>query len=345
MAAGFRILVCAAGVAWQAAAPLATIQERLDRVKAELYSRTDRLNENVKELKQILALDPRSADGHLLLGIAYSTWGSKELKGEAVGEFRQALDLNPRLVQVRFFLAHLYLDLGRAVRAREELEAALAQTPGNPEFLALLGESERQLKNPSRAVEVTRQALQADSTFAPARFYLGLALLDAGQRDEAIKELEQVVRAGAPVTDAYRALGSAYIEAGRTAEAIETLSQGLRVDSASSEMRIALARAYRSQGRLEKADAQLTLGKPAFAKASAGKPNAASASSADYPYQQVEIDFHLERGMIKLQRGQLAAAAEAFQKVLALEPDHEAAIRELAEVNRRLRAKKPGGGR
>ena len=143
----------------RAAAP---IQERLDRVKADLYSRTDRLDENVKELKQILALDPRSADAHMLLGIAYSTWGSKELKGEAIGEFRQALDLNPRLVQVRFFLAHLYLDLGRAVRAREELEAALAQTPGNPEFLALLGEAERQLKNPRRAVEVTRQALQAD---------------------------------------------------------------------------------------------------------------------------------------------------------------------------------------
>src|SRR6187401_3087936 len=177
MPAGFYTLVFAALVAWQAAAPPPPIQERLERVKADLYSRTDRLDENVKELKQILAVDPRSADAHMLLGIAYSTWGSKELKGEAIGEFRQALDLNPRLVQVRFFLAHLYLDLGRAVRAREELEAALVQTPGNPDFLALLGETERQLKNPSRAVEMTRRALQADPAFAPARYYLGRALL------------------------------------------------------------------------------------------------------------------------------------------------------------------------
>ena len=73
----------------------------------------------MKELKQILALDPRSADAHMLLGIAYSTWGSRELKGEAIGEFRQALDLNPRLAEVRFYLARLYLDLGRpAERAR-----------------------------------------------------------------------------------------------------------------------------------------------------------------------------------------------------------------------------------
>src|SRR5829696_132159 len=200
MPGGFRLLVFAALLASQApAAP--PIQERLERVKADLYSRTDRLDENVKELKQILAADPRSADAHMLLGIAYSTWGSKELKGEAIGEFRQALDLNPRLVQVHFFLAHLYLDLGRAVRAREELNAGLAQSPGNPEFLALLGEAERRLKNPRRAVEVTRQALQADPSLAPARHYLGLALLDAGQRDDGIKELEHVVRARAAVPD------------------------------------------------------------------------------------------------------------------------------------------------
>lgn len=336
MLGGFRTLVCAAIVVWQAAVPQPTIQERIERVRADLYSRTDRLDENVRELKQILAIDPRSADAHMLLGIAYSTWGSKELMGEAIGEFRQALDLNPRLVQVRFFLAHLYLGLGRAVRAREELEAGLAQTPGNPEFLALLGEAERQSKNPRRAVELTRQALQADPSFGPARYYLGLALLDAGERDGAIKELEHVVRARAAGADAYLALGSAYVDAGRAAKAIETLTQGLRIDSARSELHIALARAYRSQGLLDKADAQLLLGRPKRASLS---------DSSDYPYQQVELDFHLERGMVKAQRGQLSAAAEAFRKVLELEPNHEAATRELADVNRRLRAKKPGGGR
>src|SRR5258705_1422192 len=97
MLAGIRTWVCAALVAWQTAAPPA-IQERLDRVRADLFSRTDRVSENVRELKQILALDPRSADGHMLLGIAYSTLGSKELKGEAIGEFRQALDLDPPLL-------------------------------------------------------------------------------------------------------------------------------------------------------------------------------------------------------------------------------------------------------
>jgi len=333
MPAAFPIWLCAAIVASQAAvAP--PIQERLDRVRADLFSRAEHLSEDVRELKQILALDPRSPEGHMLLGIAYSTLGSKELKGEAIGEFRQALDLNPGLVQVRFYLAHLYLDLGRAARAREELEAGLATAPGNPEFLALLGESERRMKNPQRAVEVTRQALQADEGFAQARYYLGLALLDLARRDEAIKELERVVESAPAVTDTYLALGNAYADAGRNAEAVDTLTQGLRVDSTRAELRIALARAYRMAGSLQKADAQLALAVP---------KREARADSSDYPYQQVELDFQLERGLVKLQRGQLAAAAQAFKKVLELEPAHEAATRGLAEVNRRLRAKKPGG--
>jgi tetratricopeptide (TPR) repeat protein len=336
MPAGFRMVVCALITAAQVTAP-PPIQERLDRVRTDLFSRAERLTEDVRELKAILALDPRSAEAHLLLGVAYSTQGAKDLKGEAIGEFRQALDIDPGLVTVRFFLAHLYLDLGRAARAREELEAALVRTPGNPEFLALLGEAERQLKNPTRAIEVTRQALQADPSFAQGRYYLALALLDAGQRDEAIKELEQVVRAGVPIADPYRALGAAYVDAGRAAEAIQTLTDGLRLAPGRPDLVIALARAYRSRGLLDKADAQL---------AALGAPKRAALSdSSDYPYQQVELDFYLERGMIKLQRGQLAAAAEAFKKVLEFEPAHEAATRELAEVNRRLRAKKPGGGR
>jgi tetratricopeptide (TPR) repeat protein len=334
MTAGFRLVACAALVAWQAASQ-GTVQERLDRVRAELFSRPDRVHENVGELKQVLAIDPRSADAHMLLGIAYAALGTKELKGEAIGELRQALELNPRLVEVRFYLARLYLDLGRPGRAREELDAALEQMPGHPEFLALLGETERRLKNPRRAIEVTRQALQADQTFGPARYYLGLALLDAGQRDEGIKELEQIVRAGAPVADAYLALGGAYTDAGRGAEAADILSRGLRIEPARPDLHIALARAYRSMGQLEKADAQLTLGNP---------KRAPLADSSDYPYQQVELDFHLERGLVKLGRGQLAAAAEAFKKVLALEPSHDAATRGLAEATRRLRSKQPGAG-
>jgi tetratricopeptide (TPR) repeat protein len=243
--------------------------------------------------------------------------------GEAVAELRQALALDPGLAPAHLYLAHIYLDLGRARRAREELETALVQVPGNPHLLALLGEAERQLKNPRRSVEVIRQALQADESFAQARYYLGLALYDLGQRDEAIAELERVVRSGPNVVDAYVALGTAYLEAGRLDGALQTLSHAALIDPTRPDIRVQLARAYRSTGSLDKAEEQLGLATP--------RGNATLASSY-FQHQQVEFDLYRERGLVKLQRGQLAAAARAFKKALEMDPDDGLTNRYLAEV-------------
>jgi tetratricopeptide (TPR) repeat protein len=331
----FRVLVVCLVAGFIAGAPLASpaasqadaakasIQERLNRIREGLFSGTGRVDEAIRDLKGILALDPGSAEGHLLLGIAYRTQGSPELVGEAVAELRQALALNSSFVPARFYLAHIYLDLGRAERAREELETARAQAPANPQFLALLGEAERQLKNPRRSLELNRQALQIDESFAEARYYLGLALYDLGQRDEAINELERVVQSGPKVVDAYLSLGTVYLEAGGFDKALGVLLQGTKIDPARSDIRIQMARAYRSKGLLVKAEEQLKLATP---KGASGLPSSFS------QHQQVEFDFYLEQGLVKLQRRQLEAAAAAFRKVLDIDPHHGPTNRHLAEV-------------
>jgi tetratricopeptide (TPR) repeat protein len=331
----FRVLIvcllvgCVAGAARaslaasQADAGKVSIQERLNRLREGLFAGTGRVSDAIDELKGILALDPGSAEGHLLLGIAYRTQGSPDLVGEAVAELRQALALNSGFVPARFYLARIYLDLGRAGRAREELETALAQAPGNPQFLALLGEAERQLKNPRRSLELNRQALQIDGSFAEARYYLGLALFDLGQRDEAIKELERVVQSGPKVVDAYLSLGAVYLEAGRFDNALAVLLQGTKIDPSRSDVRIQMARAYRSKGLLAKAEEQLKLATP---KGTGTLPSSFS------QYQQVEFDFYLEQGLVKLARGQLEAAAAAFRKVLDIDSNHGPANRYLADV-------------
>jgi tetratricopeptide (TPR) repeat protein len=299
----------------------ASVQERLNRVKADLFDRAAKIDEDIRELKDILALDPRSPEAHLLLGIAYRTVGSADMMGEAVAELRQALTLNPDFVQARFYLAHLYRDLGQPSRAREELQAAVAQVPGNPQFLALLGETERQLGNPRRSVELNRQALQIDESFAQARYYVGLALFDLNQRGEAIEELERVVRSGPKAVEAYLALGTAYVEADRLDEAVATLQQGRKIDPSRPDIRIQLARAYRLKGLLDKADEQLTITLPQR-----------TATAASPVGQQLESDLYLERGIVRLQQGRLEAAATAFKKVLDMDSNNGPATLGLAEV-------------
>src|SRR5215471_3342570 len=81
--------------------------DQLERIKADLFSRAEHLDQDVRELKDILAADPRSAEAHTLLGIAYRAIGTQDLMGESIAEFRQALDIDPSLVPVRLYLARV----------------------------------------------------------------------------------------------------------------------------------------------------------------------------------------------------------------------------------------------
>ena len=254
--------------------------------------------------------------------------GTEDLVGEAKAEFVQALALKPELVPARVYLAQLYLDLGRPGPAREVLAAGLTLSPADPQLLALAAQAERQLGHPDRAMELAKQVLASDESFAQARYYLGLALLDLRRRDEGIKELERVVQ-GTRVADANLALGSAYIEAGRIPEAIEVLRQGTVIDPRQRDIRIALARAYRSSGALARADEQLSL----------ARPKAAGTQASPFLQQQTDPDFYLELGLLRMQQGRLEAASQAFRKVLDLQPDHQEASRRLAEVRRLLQSK------
>jgi tetratricopeptide (TPR) repeat protein len=307
----------------QQADPKVQAQQRLARVRAELYSGKGRPDEAVKELKEILAIDPESAEAHALLGIAYRATGAPEMMGEAVAELRQAIDLDPKFAPARYFLANIYRELGRNERAREELQAALEETPNNAQFLTLLAEVERLLKNPKRSLELLEQSLSIDPSSAQAHYYLGLTLLDLGESKRAIAELERVVKAGQKRPEVYLSLGAAYLDAGRIDEGLEILNQATQLDPARPDIRVALARAYRLKGALDKAAAQLALAAP---------QENASVSSPFVQQRDLEYERYQELGILKLRQGQLDAAAAAFLKVLEMNPENGPVNRDLADL-------------
>ena len=341
----FHLLCLALIVGGPAASPVSAaqsvpsreVQQALERIGADLFSAQPRTEAAIKELKAILAADPDLAEGHMLLGLAYRAQGAPDLLSEAVAELRQALALKPSLMLARVALARVYLDMSRATRAREELESALAEMPGNPQLLSLLGETERRLGNPARAVELNRQALQANPSFEQARYYLGLALLDQRQYADAIREMQQVVKSGVNPAEASLGLGSAYLAAGRTDDAIAALREAARHDPSRGETHIHLSRAYRAKGLPNEALKQLKL----------AAPSAANGLSA--LYRGLDVDLHMEEGLVRMDLGQLEAAAKAFQRVLEADAGHAAAKQKLTEVRKRLQEKnrsgKPGAAR
>jgi tetratricopeptide (TPR) repeat protein len=320
---GLLATPAALAVAAQSSSSETVVQQRLNRLATDIFAPTPNIQNDIRELKEVLAEDPNRAEAHLLLGVAYRRLGTPDVTSEAIAELRQAVSLNPRLLAARMHLAYLYLDIGRPQRAREEIDAALEHAPGNPQLLALGGEAERQLKNPQRAMELAQQALKGDPSSAEARYYLGLALFDLGKRADAIKELEQVVASGQAVADAYLSLGMLYIEAGSLDAAVKTLMHGVQLDTTRVDLRVQLARAYRSKGLLDKAEEQLRLARP--------KPGAPLAAS-EYRQQQIQFDLALEQGALDVQRGRITAAVAAFKKVLTMDPAHGPANRYLAQI-------------
>lgn len=314
--------------------PPVAVQQALNRIAADLFSSTPRTAQAIEELRTILTEHPGLAEAHMLLGIAYRAEGTPEMLGDAVGELRQAVTLKPELLMARLGLARVYMDMARHTRAKEELDAALEQAPRRPEILSLLGEVERQLGDAERAAELNRQALAADGEFVQARYYLGLALLDLRQHKDAIAELEAVAASGQNPGEALLALGTAYMDAGRPDAGVKALERAVQVDPSRPEARIQLARAYRVTNRLDAALEQLAQAMPG------------GADTLGVLYRNVESEVLIEKGLIRMQQGRPAEAAEAFERVLALDETHEVAKQQLAAARRQMKGKaapKPPG--
>jgi Tfp pilus assembly protein PilF len=309
-----------------AAASTEPIGARLSRVQADLFGKAEHLDADVDELKAILGIDPSIAEAHMLLGLAYRGLGQPELVGESKAELQEALALKPDLIPARYFLAEVYLGLGRYENVRQEMQTALEQVPGQPQFLAVLGEAERRLGHAARSAELNQQALARDATFVRARYYLALAQLDLGQRDQAVANLEQVAATNVSEPDVYLTLGNAYLDAGRATNATTALEHAVAMAPARADLHIALARVYRTRGLLTKAAAQLTLARPA-----------GNAVQPTEGYQRMETDLNVEWGWVRLRQGQLTNASTAFQKAIDIAPDNGDAHHGLAVVYLRRR--------
>lgn len=103
-------------------------------VLGKLYFDTQRLPEAEQQFRQSLACEPNvAALDHL--GYIYDRWGDR---GRAEKAFLSALALNPVDSHAHFHLGLIYASTGRTPQARNELQAARALDPRNPEILSAL---------------------------------------------------------------------------------------------------------------------------------------------------------------------------------------------------------------
>lgn len=174
-------------------------------------------------LEEIVESGRSFADVHHLMGVSLSLLGQHE---RALGEFRRALELNPRYLEALIHQGLVLNELGREKEAEESFRRAAAsvapETAGMPAPVAArmanqhaeLAEEYAEAGALGFAIEQYERALELGPEYHDLRYRMARLLLEAGRSLEAREALEEVIRARPNFVDAEAALGLAHYLSG-----------------------------------------------------------------------------------------------------------------------------------
>ncbi|MCU1294252.1 MAG: hypothetical protein JWP08_3102 [Bryobacterales bacterium] len=264
-------LVLSLGLAWQAVSP-----EAVEHAKAGIAAQQDgRLNDAIKEFKQVTELAPTLPPGFVNLGAAYLQ--NREY-GSAIPPLKKSLELNPDLIGAHQMLGYALLAQGYAGEAIPHLErahvedvlgiaelrvgklpeaiahlnAALSKNPNDPELLYYLGRASGLL---SKEAMDTLEASHPDSARAHQALGEGYAALR--QIPEGEKEYREALRLQPDTTGVHLSLGQLYAAASEWPKAEDEFRVEATLQPGDAETAYSLGNALLQEGKLEEATTEL----------------------------------------------------------------------------------------
>lgn len=280
-----------------------------------------------------LACDPYNTIAYYSLGLALARKGEGE---RAIGEFRKALEINPRYAQAYRSLGDILSEKGEKKQAIAEYQKALAISPNYVAALNNLGTALANEGQSGEAIAQFRRALQINPGLKTARFDLAVALADEGKTEEALAEYRKALELYPDYARAHLNLGLLLDQCGRAAEATVHLRKALEINPR-------LAGARESLGKVLLRNGDFAGGIACFAKTAALDSDAeplprwlklggalsrnGDLAEAIICYQQAiridprSPDAYANLGLASFRQGKSKEAADAWQQALAIKPD------------------------
>ncbi|MCC6586229.1 MAG: tetratricopeptide repeat protein [Bryobacterales bacterium] len=236
-------------------APAQTASALLDR-GIEL-SHQGRFAEAADQFVKALALDPKLAEAHYLLGLVRQQDGRTDA---AMQSYRAALKINPQYADAQARVCELMTRASRGTEtgyteAQVACRRANALAPSDPEPYFHLGWLDTKTGNLPGAVQRFQTVLRIDPKFPQVKFELAMALADSQQLARAIPMLKEVVAAEPANGPAKFQLGSALAKSGDCKSAVPLLETAPDV----AQKYYVLGTCYKKLGR--DADATAAMGK------------------------------------------------------------------------------------
>jgi TolB-like protein/Flp pilus assembly protein TadD len=142
---------------------------------------------------------------------------------EADRAYARAVALDSNDAYARWLRGMYLTAVNRTTEAIASVERAQQLDPLSLLVQAASARSYYNARRYQEAVDQAKAALELDSTYARARFWLGMAQEQLGKPDEAIRELRAAIAKGGPTSIYVAALGHVYATHGRRREALQTL--------------------------------------------------------------------------------------------------------------------------
>jgi tetratricopeptide (TPR) repeat protein len=275
------------------------------RTKPEAYAYNNRGNAKsalgnkqgaIGDFDQALAINPKFADAYYNRGVIKSALGNKQ---GAIGDYDQALAINPKFADAYYNRGNAKSALGNKQGAIGDFDRALAINPKFADAYNNRGVAKSALGNHQGAIGDYDQALAINPKYADAYNNRGIAKSALGNHQGAIGDYDQALAINPKFADAYYNRGIAKSALGNQQGAIGDFDQALAINPK-------LALAYNNRG-----NAKSDLGNQQGAIGDYDQALAINPKSAD---------AYVNRGVAKSALGNHQGAIGDFDRALAINP-------------------------
>jgi tetratricopeptide (TPR) repeat protein len=203
---------------------------KTSRWRAATLEKLGRNQDALTAVNAILARQPDDLEALHARGLLNTTLGQF---GAAVGDYLRIVAARPNSAGALVLLARALNSSGRLPEALAALEKAISieETPGS---LIELATMHLESHSPAESLTAARRAAQLGRDDAELHYLIGTALVQIGQVEEGIEELQRCVRLDPSSSRGFNNLGGALREIGRLDEAYDALSSSVQIDPLSA---------------------------------------------------------------------------------------------------------------
>lgn len=162
---------------------------RVNQISAEIFEIQGRYAEAIGEYRKAIEKQPRALDLHFRLGraILMESHSPKALDG-AAREFQEELRLNPADAVAEYQLGQIAIAQQKTEEAAARLERAVAWKPDFSEALLSLGKLRLDAQRPADAIPLLERAARLRPESEAAHYSLMIAYRNAGRTEDALRE-------------------------------------------------------------------------------------------------------------------------------------------------------------